>query len=42
MPILSIITAISGNHPDIAQNPDKYFLEKKLFILISIFSLTAS
>jgi len=42
MPMLSTITAISRNHPDIAQGPDKYFLEKKLFILIGIFSLTAS
>jgi len=37
MPILSSITAISGNYPDIAANPDKYFFEKILFILIGIF-----
>jgi len=38
MPIHSAITAISGTYPDIARNPDKYFLEKKLFIFIGIFT----
>jgi len=42
MPILSAITAISGNYPDIAVYSNKYFFEKKLFILIGIFSLVAS
>jgi len=42
MPILFIITAISGSYPDIARNPDKLFFRKKLFILIGIFSLVAS
>jgi len=37
MPIPSAITAISGIYPDIAINHDKYFFEKKLFILIGIF-----
>jgi len=42
MPILSAITAISENYPDIAVYSNKYFFEKKLFILIGIFSLVAS
>jgi len=37
MPIHSAITAISRNYPDIVVNPDKYFFEKTLFILIGIF-----
>ncbi len=37
MPILFIITAISGSYPDITVNPDKFFLKKKFFILIGIF-----
>jgi len=37
MPILSAITATSGSNPDIAVNPDKYSLEKNLFVLIGIF-----
>jgi len=42
MPILFIISAISGSYPDIARNPDKCFFKKGLFIFIGIFSLTAS
>jgi hypothetical protein len=42
MPILSAITAISKRYPDIAIDPDKHLFEKKLSILISIFSLVAS
>jgi hypothetical protein len=38
MPILLIITAISGIYPDIAVNPDKFFFKKKFFIFIGIFS----
>jgi len=37
MPILFIITAISGSYPDIARNPDKFFFRKKSFIFIGIF-----
>jgi hypothetical protein len=37
MPILLIITAISGIYPDIAVNPDKFFFKKKFFIFIGIF-----
>jgi len=37
MPILFIITAISGSYPDIARNPDKFFFKKKFFIFIGIF-----
>jgi len=37
MPILTIITIISGYYPDITVNSDKYFSEKILFILIGIF-----
>ena len=40
MPIPTAITAISGSYPNIAVNPDKCFFVEKLFILISIFSLT--
>jgi len=32
MPLHSSITAISGTYPDIARNPDKYFLEKNVFL----------
>jgi len=32
MPILSVVTAISKNYPNIAVNPDKYFFEKNLII----------
>jgi hypothetical protein len=39
MPILSAITAISKRYPDIALDPDKHSFEKKLSILIGIFSL---
>jgi hypothetical protein len=42
MPIQSEITAISRSYPDIAVISDKYFFEKKLFILIGIFYLMAS
>jgi len=35
MPILFIITAISGNYPDIARNPAIFFFKKKFFILYS-------
>jgi len=42
MPIHSEITAISRSYPDIAVNSDKYFFEKKLYILIGIFHLMAS
>jgi len=42
MPLLSVITAISEKYPDIAVNPDKHLFEKKLSILIGIFSLVAS
>jgi len=37
MPILIAITAISGAYTDIAVILDKYYFEKKLFILIGIF-----
>ena len=37
MPILFIITAISGSYSDIARNPDMFFFKKKFFILIGIF-----
>jgi len=37
MPILFIISAISGSYPDIARNPDKFFFKKKFFIFIGIF-----
>ena len=36
------ITVISGSYPNISVKPDKYSLEKSLFILIGIFYLTAS
>jgi len=39
MPIPFTTTAISRNYPDIAVNPDKYFIEKNLSISIGIFSL---
>jgi len=42
MPILSATTAISKRYPDIAADPDKHLFEKKLSILIGIFSLVAS
>jgi hypothetical protein len=42
MLILSAITAISKRYPDIAVDPDKHLFEKKLSILIGIFSLVAS
>jgi hypothetical protein len=42
MPILSVITAIPKRYPDIAVDPDKHLFEKKLPILIGIFSLVAS
>ncbi len=42
MPILSAITAISKRYPDIAVDSDKHSFEKKLSILIGIFSLVAS
>jgi hypothetical protein len=42
MPILSVITAIPKRYPDIAVDPDKHLFEKKLSILIGIFSLVAS
>ena len=42
MPILSAITAISRRYPDIAVDSDKHSFEKKLSILIGIFSLVAS
>jgi len=29
MPILFVITAISGSYPDITVNPDKFFFKKK-------------
>jgi len=32
MPILSAITAISGNYPEIAVNPDKYFTAAAILI----------
>jgi len=37
MPMLFIITAISGSYPDIAVIPDKFSFKKKLFIFIGIF-----
>jgi len=37
MPLFFITTAISGSHPDIARNPDKFFFKKKFFIFIGIF-----
>ncbi len=40
--MLSTKTATSRNYPDIALNPDKYFIEQKLTILIGIFYLRAS
>ena len=47
MPMLNAVTAISRNYSDIARNPNKFFFEKKLLILIGIFfpgrdDLTAS
>jgi hypothetical protein len=42
MPILSAITAIPKRYPDIAVDLDKHLFEKKLSILIGIFSLVAS
>ena len=42
MPILSAITAIPKRYPDIAVDPDKHLFERKLSILIGIFSLVAS
>ncbi len=42
MPVLSAITAISKRYPDIAVDPDKHLSEKKLSILIGIYSLVAS
>jgi hypothetical protein len=42
MPIHSEITAISRSYPDLAVNSDKYFFEKKLFILVGIFYRMAS
>ncbi len=40
--MLSAITAISKRYPDFAVDPDKHLFEKKLSILIGIFSLVAS
>jgi hypothetical protein len=37
MPLIFIITAISGSYPDITVNPDKFFFKKKFFIFIGIF-----
>jgi hypothetical protein len=37
MPILSAFTAISGKYPDIAVYSNKYFFERKVFLLIGIF-----
>jgi len=37
MPIVTAFTAISGNYPDIAANPDKFFFKKKFFIFKGIF-----
>jgi len=42
MPILFIITAISGNYPDIARNPNKYFFLQKAFYIKAHFFLAAS
>jgi hypothetical protein len=42
MPILFIITAMSGNYPDIAVKPDKYFLKKELLYSSAFFTLRAS
>ncbi len=42
MPILSAITAISKRYLDSAVDSDKHLFEKKLSILIGIFSLVAS
>jgi len=32
MPILFVISAISGIYLDIARNPDMFFFKKKLFL----------
>jgi len=37
MPMLFIITAISGSYPDIAVDHDKLFFKKKFFLFIGIF-----
>jgi len=37
MPMLFIISAISGSYPDIAESPDKFFFKKEFFIFIGIF-----
>jgi len=42
MPMLSAISAISGSYPDITANSEKHSFEKKLLILIGIFSHMAS
>jgi hypothetical protein len=37
MPMYNVITAISGNYPDIASHPDKYFFRAKQIFFVSIF-----
>jgi len=37
MPILFIISAISGSYPDIARNPDMFFFNKKFFYSSAFF-----
>jgi hypothetical protein len=37
MPMHYVITAISGNYPDIANHPEKHFFRNKQLISIGIF-----
>jgi len=37
MPMYNVITEISGNYPDIASHPEKYFFRTKQIFFISIF-----
>jgi len=42
MPILFIISAISGSYPDIAVNPEMFFFKKNSLYSSAFFTLRAS